>query len=132
MADCILLVEDEPLVALDIELTLTDLGFEVDGPHASVASALSAIQDRTHACAVLDVRVADGDVFPLADALRDRGVGIVFHSGHADEKSLKAQYPSAAICPKPSAPSALKSSVMDVLWGSEAAHGHRKARPMNV
>ncbi len=35
------------------------------------------------ACAILDVRLRDGEWFPAAERLREAGVPLIFHSGHA-------------------------------------------------
>ncbi|MEQ9633830.1 MAG: response regulator, partial [Roseovarius sp.] len=51
--------------------------------------------------ALLDVRLKDGEVFPLADKLVDLGVPIVFHSGHIFEEDVRTRYPGAETCQKP-------------------------------
>ncbi|HET9510733.1 MAG TPA: response regulator [Sphingomonas sp.] len=113
MADTVLLVEDELLIALDLQATIEDAGFAVEGPCMTVEEAQDAI-DRCSGglvAALLDVRLADGTVFPAADRLYADGVPIIFHSGHADTSDLRARYPTATICPKPSAPSSLAAAL---------------------
>ena len=94
------------MVALNIQAELEACGANVTVVD-SVADGLP-LAPNGFDVAVLDVRLADGDVFPLADALIARGVPIVFHSGHADKGELEAAYPGAHALPKPS-------------WGSEVA-----------
>lgn len=113
MADTVLLVEDELLIALDLQATIEDAGFAVEGPCMTVIEAQDAI-DRCGGAlvaALLDVRLADGNVFPAADRLYADGVPIIFHSGHADTSDLRARYPTATICPKPSAPASLAAAL---------------------
>lgn len=109
----VLLVEDELFIALDLQETIEDAGFHVVGPCATVVEAQAAIESHAarFAVAVLDVRLADGTVFPAADRLHAAGVPLLFHSGHADDVALRQRYPSATVCPKPSAPDALANAL---------------------
>lgn len=82
----ILVAEDEPLVALELEATLRGLGCEVLGPAATLEEALrlaTAPSERIDA-AVLDINLAGRASFPAADALAKRGVPIVFATGYGD------------------------------------------------
>ncbi len=111
--DTVLLVEDELFIALDLQETIEEAGFRVMGPCATVVEAEAVIEQcqARFAAAVLDVRLADGTVFPAADRLHEAGVPLLFHSGHADDSALRLRYPSATVCPKPSAPDALASAL---------------------
>jgi len=118
MRETILLVEDELFVALDVQTTVEDDGFLVDGPYATLRETLEALTAQGHArpaCAILDVRLKDGEVFPAADWLRDAGVPIIFHSGHADQLTLERRYPGAAICGKPCSPTILRTQLFNIL-----------------
>lgn len=66
-------------------------------------------------CAILDVRLRDGEVFPAADRLAQAGVPIIFHSGHADRQGLEDRYPGALVCAKPCAPRTLRARLDDVI-----------------
>lgn len=97
----ILIMEDEFIVALDLSDMTQDLGFAVEGPYATVAEGQKAIERIRPDAAILDVQLADGEVFPLADLLMRLGVPIIFHSGHADTNSLLSRYPAARSASKP-------------------------------
>lgn len=114
MTKTVMLIEDELFVALDVQDVVEEAGFSVDGPYVSVADALAAVAQHLPGCAILDVRLTDGEVFPAADVLRDAGVPIIFHSGHADATSLRDRYPQAVVCSKPCSPSALRAAVENV------------------
>ena len=111
----VFLVEDELLVAFDVQDILEEAGCQVEGPFTTVNAALRALEAARPDCAVLDVRLADGEVFPLANALQQAGIPIIFHSGHADESALGSRYPGAAICGKPCSPSHLRDQIARVL-----------------
>lgn len=95
----VLLAEDEFVIAFGLQTDLEEMGAKV-WVVDSVADGLPRTDDQFDV-AVLDVRLADGDVYPLADALYARGVPIVFHSAHADVGSLTERYPGALALRKP-------------------------------
>lgn len=97
-------MEDEFIVALDLSDMAEDLGYLVAGPYATLAEGLQSIGRQRPDAAILDVQLADGEVFPLADALTRLGVPIIFHSGHADSRALIARYPGARSASKPCSP----------------------------
>lgn len=99
----VLIMEDEFIVALDLSDMTHDLGFEVEGPFATLAEGQQAVAQARPDAAILDVQLADGEVFPLADMLRAMGVPIIFHSGHADASMLLRRYPEARSASKPCA-----------------------------
>lgn len=78
----VLVVEDEPLIGMDIECAIERLGFEVVGPIAEVGEALDMAADGTLGCAILDVNILGGTSYPVADILLARGVPVLFLSGY--------------------------------------------------
>lgn len=116
MADIVLLVEDELFIAMDLQATIEDAGFRVEGPCTTLTEAQDAIDrcgPEALGAALLDVRLGDGPVFPAADRLHAAGVPIIFHSGHADDAALRERYPGASICPKPSPPRELSETLRE-------------------
>ncbi|AXB79921.1 response regulator [Novosphingobium sp. P6W] len=97
----VLIVDDAPFVALDLEDTVFDAGFMALQPCGSVSGALALLDRRLPDCAILDINLADGDVFPVADRLIAAGVPIIFHSGISDTSAVRARYPGAYFCLKP-------------------------------
>ncbi|WP_338243678.1 response regulator [Aurantiacibacter hainanensis] len=103
----VLVVEDEVIIALDLSETVRDMGYRVEGPYANNSHAMIAIDQELPDFAILDVMTADGEVFPLADALTDAGVPIIFHSGHFTSREIAERYPDAQAAEKPCPPSEL-------------------------
>lgn len=114
----LLVVEDEFLVALDLETMLSDAGAEVTveatvaGGKARARAAFAG--EGAFDCALLDVRLADGDVFPLAMVLCTQGVAVVFHSGHARIEDVQTMFPDAQTLSKPAPEAALIDAVARV------------------
>ena len=79
----VLLVEDEALVAMLLEAVLEDMGCVPVGPVATVEEGMALVADGAPLdAALLDVNVAGQLVFPIAEALKARGVPFVFSTGY--------------------------------------------------
>ena len=98
----ILIVEDEALVAMELQFAFEDEGAEVVGPAQSLMKALeTATHDSDIDLALLDVDIAGENVFPVAELLRRRGVPFAFHTGHASRSELGSLFPGTATFIKP-------------------------------
>ena len=98
----VLVVEDEYMIAQDLARELEDVGAEVLGPVPSVADALALLVAEAVPpdAAILDVNLGGEMVFPVAEALRERGVPFVFVTGY-DPWSLPQAYADVPCCEKP-------------------------------
>lgn len=76
----ILVVEDEILLAMELEDALRDGGFDVVGPAGSVAHALALLRKQPPDAAVLDVTLAGEKVTPVATLLKSLGIPFVLAS----------------------------------------------------
>ncbi|WP_448503205.1 response regulator [Sphingomonas sp.] len=78
----ILIVEDEPLIAMMLEDFLDILGKEVAGTAETVQSALDCVAKGGIDAAILDVNLRGGEKsWPVADALADKGIPFVLATG---------------------------------------------------
>ena len=81
----ILIVEDESLVAMLLETILEDMGCATVGPVSNIDEALTLLDGGLVIDgALLDVNVAGREVFPVAAALKARGVPFVFSTGYGE------------------------------------------------
>ena len=78
----VLVVEDEFLIAMDLELLLRRHGWRVLGPAATVDQALRLLAGATPDVAVLDINLRGELVTPVAEELRARGVPFVLASAY--------------------------------------------------
>ena len=78
---CVLVVEDEYLIARNVARLVRSLGAKVLGPVGRLAEAQDLCRNGTFDGAILDVQLADGGVYPLADELMARGVPIILATG---------------------------------------------------
>ena len=78
----ILIIEDEPLIAMMLEDFLDSLGHQVVGIVESVADALARIDEGGFDVAIVDVNLKNGEsVWPVADRLCDAGLPFVLATG---------------------------------------------------
>ncbi|MBX3476112.1 MAG: response regulator [Brevundimonas sp.] len=110
----ILVVEDESLVAMPIETILEDLGCIPVGPAATVPAGLTLATGESLDAALLDVNVAGQQVFPVAQALADRGVPLVFSTGYG-EAGLPDQWRGRPTLQKPFTEAAVGQAIRKAL-----------------
>ncbi|MGH6823004.1 MAG: response regulator [Methylocella sp.] len=96
----ILIVEDEPLIALALEAMLAELGFEVAGSAAQVSAALELIGGEQIDGAILDVNLGSQRVDPVADLLAARACPFFFTTGYG-VSGLPARHVGRAVLQKP-------------------------------
>lgn len=97
----LLLVEDEYVLAVGLSDTLTDLGADVLGPVATVSDALALIGAVPEIdAAILDVNIGNEVVYPVADALTERGVPFFFATANS-RADLPERFHAVGLCQKP-------------------------------
>jgi DNA-binding response OmpR family regulator len=102
----VLIVEDEPFIALDLAFGVEEAGGVPLGPASSVAQALKLIENELPDAAIVDVDLPDGKIGPVLAVLRP-GVPVVVHTGVGLPESLREAHPELLVCTKPTAPSEL-------------------------
>jgi CheY-like chemotaxis protein len=111
----ILVVEDEALVAMLLETILEDMGCSAVGPVGTVDDALEVVlADPLIDAALLDINVAGREVFPVAEALRERGVPFVFSTGYG-EGALPDNWRGHPTIQKPFTESAIRDALFRAL-----------------
>ena len=118
----ILLVEDEPVILLNLELAAKELGC-VGICACSHAEAMQKLQENAHIdAAVLDVQLAnDRTSAEIASQLFERSVPFVLHSANLARNNDVLEHFSARLIPKPAAPQRVLAAAI------ELTSAHRKA-----
>ena len=88
------------LVSMLLEDMLADFGCSVVGPVPSLSEAMSLAKEAAIDAAVLDVNLGGDPIFPVADALKARGVPFVFASGYG-RGGLSDAHRDAPVLQKP-------------------------------
>ena len=113
----ILVVEDESLVAMLLETILEDMGCTPVGPISNVDEALSVLSGEIELdAALLDVNVAGQQVFPVAEALKARGIPFVFSTGYG-EGGLPDQWRGQTTIQKPFTEATVQDALKKIING---------------
>ncbi len=105
----ILILEDDPLVALDLQLVVEGCGHEVIGPCGSLAAMRANLGARPD-FAFLDIDLPDGKSFELASGLNERCIPFAFVSG-SRQGEVPEHLRHARFIPKPFAHAAIRNTL---------------------
>jgi DNA-binding response OmpR family regulator len=79
----VMIVEDEMLVAMELETLLAEQGCAVVGPAPTAARALALIEEELPDAAILDVNLDGQTALPVAVALNAQGVPFLLATGYS-------------------------------------------------
>jgi DNA-binding NtrC family response regulator len=119
----ILVVEDEFLIALELEACLRGAGASVIGPSATVSAALERAEETDLSAAILDVRLGSESVAPVARHLVSRATPFLFYTGQVHIDPFFRDWPDIPVVRKPASSDALVAAVARLL--ATARHPHR-------
>jgi DNA-binding NtrC family response regulator len=77
----IIIVDDEPLIAMLLEDLLGDLGYKVEGSAYSEAQAFELLSQSRPQAAILDVHLGMATSFALASACEEKGIAVIYTTG---------------------------------------------------
>jgi DNA-binding response OmpR family regulator len=80
---CVLITEDEFLLAMWLRQVLEEEGYAVVGPATSVEEAVQLIEKAKPNGAILDINLKGEMVYPAAKELMERGIPFVFATGYS-------------------------------------------------
>jgi two-component SAPR family response regulator len=107
----VLIVEDDAIIALDFEDTILGFGVTTVRTCSSVARALQLIADRVPDFALLDVGLASGNSFEVAEKLQAMKIPFVFITGYGSRIGLPAALSGTPALPKPCTSDALEAAL---------------------
>ncbi len=110
----ILIVEDELLIGMALEMTVTDGGYDCVGVIGAVNEALAFISSNACDAAILDLNLGGASSEPVAAALQAAGVPFVILSGYSAQQQ-RAMFSGATFLQKPFASARLLSALRSVL-----------------
>ena len=116
----ILVVEDEALIAMDLQALLEDAGYDVLGPANTSEAALALIDGNEPDVALLDVNLGRSDAFGVATALAQTKTEVIFLTGHTAHK-LPQAHRHLPLVSKPYLPQVLLQAVARALEKRETA-----------
>lgn len=111
----ILIVDNDPLIAGELALTVERAGGRVVGPFAYVADALRRLGSENISGAVLDIELLDRNITPVVLYLVRRAVPVVVHTASALPAELASTHPALALVSKPCPPEDVVELLFDLI-----------------
>ena len=115
----ILVLEDEALIAVNLQDELQDLGYEVAGPFTDCSAALDWLRAATPDMAILDATLNDGSCHSVAAELARRGVPFLIYSGYQQDRQLLSEFDHITWIEKPVASAVLVQECQQLLVGCD-------------
>ena len=109
----VLVLEDEPFIAMLLQDELEALGIHVIGPVNNLKSAIQIAETENLDGALLDLNINGAYATEVADRLRERGVPFIFVTGYARPAGLR--YREVAVLHKPFSGLDLRAALIS-LW----------------
>jgi CheY-like chemotaxis protein len=109
MPNDVLVVEDDPIIALDFEDTILGFGVKTVRTAANVAKALDMIADRPPEFALLDVSLIREKSFAVAERLELLKIPFAFVTGYGADARLPTPFAAKPRLPKPYSTDALQA-----------------------
>lgn len=116
----VLIVEDDPIIAMLLQDMVEQLGCTVVGPAGSVTAAMRLLEDVPITGALLDCNLGGEKVWPVADRLTERHLPFVFSTGYG-EAGVERRFAGVPVLAKPYDVKRLREVLMPLL---NAAAGH--------
>jgi DNA-binding response OmpR family regulator len=110
----ILIVEDEPLVALDLHATLSTVGASLISA-VTAGEAIKLIGYADVSAAIVDVQLGREDATQVCNLLDQRRIPFVFYTGRAAETVVLAAWPNIPVLKKPATPQTIIAALEALL-----------------
>jgi DNA-directed RNA polymerase specialized sigma24 family protein len=126
LASRILIIEDEPIVAMDLEAIVEDLGHHVVGVAGAQAQAVALAAERQPQLIMADIQLEDGGsgIEAVNEILTAASKPVVFITGHpgAYLNALANRPEPAFLLPKPFEPDSVRAAVSQALFFDRRTH----------
>jgi DNA-binding NtrC family response regulator len=116
----VMVLEDDVLIAMDMEDFLLGEGCQVVGPISNVEAALEQVEKAEIDGAVVDLNLRGELSVPVIEALKSRGLPVIVCSGYAELSGVKDMLKDVPMVPKPCDFSALSKILADAFTATSA------------
>lgn len=118
VATSVLIIEDEPIIALDIEAMVEELGHDVTGIARTHKEAVAMVRARRPGLVLADIQLADGSsgLDAVNEILESIAVPVIFITAYP-ERLLTGDKPEPAfLITKPFQPEAVRAAISQALF----------------
>lgn len=112
-----MVVEDDFILAMDLEAILEDQGAEIRACCRTLDDALQILAngDVTIDVAILDVRIGPNPITPVAENLARRDIPFLFYTGQLPTDPVLADWSTYPIISKPTSPHLIVAAIAKLL-----------------
>jgi CheY-like chemotaxis protein/DNA-directed RNA polymerase specialized sigma24 family protein len=128
VATDVLIIEDEPIIAMDLEQIVTSLGHRVQAIARTHSQALKAVEEEYPGLVLADIQLADGSsgIDAVNDLLQDFEVPVIFITAYP-ERLLTGERPEPAfLITKPFQADMVKAIISQALFFDQKSHSPKK------
>jgi DNA-directed RNA polymerase specialized sigma24 family protein len=129
----VLIIEDEPMIAMDLESIVEGLGHRVTGVARTHGEALKAVRDKQPGLVLADIQLADGSsgLDAVNEMLGTFAVPVIFITAYPDRLLTGERPEPAFLITKPYQPDTVKAIVSQALFFERSAQ-LRDRPPVNA
>jgi len=107
----VLVVDDEFLIAAQLEADLTAAGAEVVGPSQTLQEASDFAARERLTAAILDIQIGHDSIGPVARLLSARSIPFIFYTGQVHTDPIRTQWPKCKVLSKPAPTGSLIAAI---------------------
>lgn len=129
VATDVLIIEDEPLIALDLEQVVTGIGHRVQRIARTKSEALAAFRAARPGIVLADVQLADGSsgIDAVNEILTQTEIPVIFITAFPEQVLTGLRPEPTFLIPKPFQPETVKAVMSQALFFDMKAHRRAKA-----
>ena len=126
----VLIIEDEPLIAMDLEGIVTSIGHEVQANARTHAEAVAAVKARRPGLVLADIQLADGSsgLEAVNEILGEIEVPVIFITAYPEQLLTGLRPEPTFLIPKPFQTDTVKAVVSQALFFDMKAEGPMRRR----
>lgn len=110
-SQCVLVVEDELLIGLQLAQDLEDEGYRVVGPACTIEQGIELVREGGIDCALIDLRLGETLSSPIASLLREQAIPFALTTGFDEQHPIDQAFDGAPRLKKPYDASAVRSLI---------------------
>ena len=111
----VLIVEDEFIIALEIQANLEEAGATVVGPAYTLQQALELAEHEKLSAAMLDLRLGCDSASPVAQMLAERHIPFLFYTCQPASDPIRRAWPESTTVSKPASSDEIVHAVADII-----------------
>lgn len=111
----VLVVEDEFIIALEVQANLEEAGATVIGPAYTLDQALELAEKEKLSAAMLDLRLGRDSASPVAQLLVERHIPFLFYTGQPASDPVRRTWPQSTTLSKPASGDEIVDAVAGII-----------------